>query len=152
LCAGLALGLDNTGAPRAGSGSAQLDMERSLLSLIFMKLCIFRTVAALATRAAVLLLDEPTANLDLAHQVLMFRLVKARCRSEDFSAIVITHDLNLASEFADEILLLKNGRIAAKGAPPEVLTEDHLEAVFGVKVLLDENPVSGKTRVTTLFN
>lgn len=106
---------------------------------------------ALATRSAILLLDEPTANLDLAHQALMFRLVRERCKSEDFSAIVITHDLNLASEFADRVLLLKNGRIAASGAPREVLTEENLETVFGVKVLLDENPVSRRVRVTTIY-
>ena len=107
---------------------------------------------ALATQSPILLLDEPTANLDLAHQALMFRLIKERCLNEDAAAIVITHDLNLASEFADEIILLKNGRIAAKGAPEKVLTEDHLETVFGVKVLLDTNPVSRRRRVTTLFN
>jgi iron complex transport system ATP-binding protein len=107
---------------------------------------------ALATEAPVLLLDEPTANLDLAHQSLMFRLVKERCAGEESAAIVITHDLNLASEFADLVLLLKNGRIAAQGAPAEVLTEGNLGEVFGVRVLLDENPVSRKRRVTTLFN
>ena len=132
---------------------------------------------ALATQAAILLLDEPTANLDLAHQALMFRLVKERCnagvsdasrvrqenalhagRVQDSSrdggatsAIVITHDLNLASEFADEIILLGNGKIAAKGTPREVLTEDNLSEVFGVKVLLDENPVSRRLRITTIY-
>ncbi|MGH9820945.1 MAG: ABC transporter ATP-binding protein, partial [Pyrinomonadaceae bacterium] len=70
---------------------------------------------ALATGAKILLLDEPTANLDLAHQAMMFRLVRERCDKDGFSAIVITHDLNLASEFADEIVLLKSGEIAAKG-------------------------------------
>ena len=106
---------------------------------------------ALAAGGRVLLLDEPTANLDLAHQALMFRLVRERCREKNFSAIVITHDLNLASEFADEILLMKNGRIVAKGAPRDCLTETNLEAVFGVKVLLDENPVSRRLRVTTIY-
>jgi len=106
---------------------------------------------SLATQAAILLLDEPTANLDLAHQALMFRLIKERAASEGSAAIVITHDLNLASEFADEIILLKNGRIAAQGAPAAVLTEDNLETVFGVKVLLDENPVSRRRRVTTIY-
>lgn len=106
---------------------------------------------ALATQAKILLLDEPTANLDLAHQALMFRLIKERTLAGASSSIIITHDLNLASEFADEILLLKNGRIAAQGAPPEVLTEANLQAVFGVKVLLDENPVSKKRRVTTIY-
>jgi iron complex transport system ATP-binding protein len=107
---------------------------------------------ALATEAKILLLDEPTANLDLSHQALLFRLVKERCETGDASAIVITHDLNLASEFADEILLLKNGRIIAKGKPETVLTVENLQAVFGVNVLLDENPVSKKRRVTTIYN
>ena len=106
---------------------------------------------ALATRAKILLLDEPTTNLDLAHQAMMFRLVRDRCKSGESSAIVITHDLNLASEFADEIILLKYGKIAAKGNPKAVLTEENLQAVFGVKVLLDENPFSKKRRVTTIY-
>jgi iron complex transport system ATP-binding protein len=106
---------------------------------------------ALATQAEILLLDEPTANLDLAHQALMLRLVKERCERETAAAIVITHDLNLASEFADEIILLKNGAIQSKGAPEKVLTEDNLQKVFNVKVLLDENPQSGKRRVTTIY-
>jgi len=106
---------------------------------------------ALATGAKILLLDEPTANLDLAHQAMMFRLVRDRSRSCGASAVVITHDLNLAAEFADEILLLKNGRIAAKGAPAEVLTGENINDVFSVKVLLDENPASGNVRVTNIF-
>jgi iron complex transport system ATP-binding protein len=105
---------------------------------------------ALATEAHVLLLDEPTANLDLAHQAMMFRLVRERC-ADGFSAVVVTHDLNLASEFADEILLLDNGTIAAKGAPEKVLTSENIERVFAVEVLLDENPVSKKRRVTTIY-
>jgi len=106
---------------------------------------------ALSANSEILLLDEPTANLDLAHQALMFRLVKERCDARDAAAIVITHDLNLASEFADEILLMKNGAIAAKGAPEKVLTEENLTEVFNVRVLLDENPHSGKRRVTTIY-
>lgn len=106
---------------------------------------------ALATQAEILLLDEPTANLDLAHQALMFRLVRERCKSCDSAAIVITHDLNLAAEFADEIILLDAGKIAAKGKPDEVLTEANLYKVFNVKVLLDENPVSKKKRVTAIY-
>ena len=106
---------------------------------------------ALATEAKVLLLDEPTANLDLAHQALMFRLVRERCRRGDCSAIVITHDLNLASEFADRIMLLKGGRIFAIGTPEDVLREENLKEVFDVQVLLDKNPASKKVRVTTIY-
>lgn len=106
---------------------------------------------ALATEARILLLDEPTANLDLAHQALMFRLVRERCRQDASSAIVITHDLNLASEFADRIVLLKGGRIFAMGEPQDVLREENVREVFDVQVLLDENPASKKVRVTTIY-
>jgi iron complex transport system ATP-binding protein len=106
---------------------------------------------ALATEASILLLDEPTANLDLSHQALMFRLVRRRCKTNEAAAVIVTHDLNLAAEFADEILLLKNGSIAAKGAPNEVLNAETLREVFAVEVLLDENPVSKKRRVTAIY-
>ena len=106
---------------------------------------------ALATEARILLLDEPTTNLDLAHQALMFHLVRERCRQHESSAIVITHDLNLASEFADRIMLLKNGGIFAIGTPTEVLREENMRKVFDVKVLLDENTASKKVRVTTIY-
>jgi iron complex transport system ATP-binding protein len=106
---------------------------------------------AIATNARILLLDEPTANLDLAHQAMMFRLVRERCRTLGASAVVITHDLNLASEFADEIIMLKNGKIAAKGPPTEVLTAENVRDVFAVDVMLDRNPASGNVRVTNVF-
>jgi len=106
---------------------------------------------ALATGAQTLLLDEPTANLDIAHQAMMFRLVRERCKTNNASAVVITHDLNLAAAFADRVLLLKDGKMFAIGPPRDVLTEENIAAVFGVKVLLDENPVSRNVRVTALF-
>ena len=106
---------------------------------------------AIATEAKILLLDEPTANLDLAHQAMMFRLVRQRCREASCSAIVITHDLNLAAEFADKLLLLKHGTIFAAGTAVEVLTESNIREVFDVTALLDENPASGNVRVTAVY-
>lgn len=103
---------------------------------------------ALATEAKILLLDEPTANLDLAHQALMLRLVRERCRSYESSAVIITHDLNLASEFASKILLLKRGKTIAIGKPEEVLTSKNLQEVLEIGVLLDAHPQSGKPRIT----
>ncbi len=106
---------------------------------------------ALATQARILLLDEPTANLDLSHQAILFRLVRERCETCNSSAVIITHDLNLASEFADEILLLKRGKVVAKGAPNEVLTAENLREVFEVEVFLDGHPKSGKPRITMSY-
>jgi iron complex transport system ATP-binding protein len=106
---------------------------------------------ALATNARILLLDEPTANLDLSHQVLMFNIVRERAKSCTASAIIITHDLNLASEFADEILLMKQGKIAAKGTPQDVLNSKILLEVFDTRVLVDAHPMSGKPRITMSY-
>lgn len=106
---------------------------------------------ALATQARILLLDEPTANLDLSHQAILFRLVRERCQTCNSSAVIITHDLNLASEFADEILLLKRGKVVAKGEPKDVLTADNLREVFEVEVFLDGHPKSGKPRITMSY-
>jgi len=103
---------------------------------------------ALATEAKVLLLDEPTANLDLAHQATMLRLVRGRCDQRECAAVVVTHDVNLAAEFADRVLLLKNGREIAAGTPREVLTPSLLRTVFGLEVLVDAHPVTGAPRVT----
>jgi iron complex transport system ATP-binding protein len=105
---------------------------------------------ALATEAPVLLLDEPTANLDLAHQARMLSLVRNRCDLRDVASIVITHDLNLASQYADEILLLKQGKLVARGDARSVLTPPMLKEVFAIEVLVDAHPVTGVPRVTPL--
>lgn len=106
---------------------------------------------ALATEASIFLLDEPTANLDLSHQVSLLRLMQKKCKTEQAAAVVITHDLNAAAEFADRILLLKQGNLVAVGKPGEVLTEENLREAFGVRVLLDQHPVSNNLRITTIY-
>ncbi|PYS24052.1 MAG: hypothetical protein DMF72_07010 [Acidobacteria bacterium] len=103
---------------------------------------------ALATEAKFLLLDEPTANLDLAHQAMMLRLVRGRCDRADTAAVVVTHDVNLAAEFATRVMLLKDGHTIAVGLPEEVLTVDLLKKVFDLQVLVDAHPVSGAPRIT----
>jgi len=103
---------------------------------------------ALATEAKFLLLDEPTANLDLAHQAMMLRLVRGRCDRGDTAAVVVTHDVNLAAEFATRVILLKDGRTIAVGSPDEVLTAELLKQVFDLRVLVDAHPISGAPRIT----
>src|SRR5437870_10851012 len=103
---------------------------------------------ALATDAKIFLLDEPTANLDLAHQATMLALVRARCDRGDTAAVVVTHDVNLAAEFADEVMLMKSGKTVAVGPPREALTPELLGAVFDLRVLVDAHPISGAPRIT----
>jgi iron complex transport system ATP-binding protein len=105
---------------------------------------------ALATEASFLLLDEPTANLDLSHQARLLALVRNRCDQRQASALVVTHDLNLAAQFADRILLMRNGKVVRLGKPEEVLTPQLLNEVFEVEVLVDAHPISGAPRVTPI--
>jgi iron complex transport system ATP-binding protein len=103
---------------------------------------------ALATEAPILLLDEPTANLDLSHQATLLSLVRARCDQHRAAALVVTHDINLAANFADNILLMKQGRTVQSGSPQEVLRPEILQDVFEIRVLVDAHPVTGGPRVT----
>ena len=105
---------------------------------------------ALATEASVLLLDEPTANLDLSHQATLLALVRNRCDKRKASSLVVTHDLNLAAQFADRILLMRDGKVVRFGTPEEVLTPQLLNEVFEVEVLVDAHPISGAPRVTPI--
>jgi iron complex transport system ATP-binding protein len=103
---------------------------------------------ALTTEARVLLLDEPTANLDLAHQAALLALVRRRCDQRNVAAIVVTHDVNLAAEFSDYVLLMRGGDGVAFGRPTEVLTEELLRDVFSIRVLVDPHPITGVPRIT----
>ncbi len=96
---------------------------------------------ALAQEAEVLLLDEPTANLDLKHQMEVMKLLKDLV-SKGMTVAIAIHDLNLASMFADKIVMMKNGKIFAVGKPKDVITPENVESVYDVKVkILDVNGV-----------
>jgi iron complex transport system ATP-binding protein len=103
---------------------------------------------ALATEAPILLLDEPTANLDLSHQATLLTLVRNRCDQHRTAALVVTHDINLAAQFADAIFLMKQGRRVNSGRPVDVLIPEILREVFQIRVLVDAHPVTGAPRVT----
>lgn len=107
---------------------------------------------ALAQQAKLLLLDEPTANADIAHQVSLLNLVRTLTRqrglSDSLGALVVTHEINLAAEFADRVALLKDGKLLACGAPTKVMTSEWLEKLFETSLLVDSHPVSGNPRVS----
>jgi iron complex transport system ATP-binding protein len=101
---------------------------------------------ALAQEAPALLLDEPTAALDPEHQIHLLELVRALARAGSAVAVV-THDLNLTSQFASRVLLLDRGRTAAEGTVEEVLTPEVLEPVYGPRLLFQRFPGSGRPLV-----
>jgi iron complex transport system ATP-binding protein len=107
---------------------------------------------ALATEAPILLLDEPTANLDLSHQATLLALVRNRCDRKEAAALVVTHDINLAAQFADNLILMKQGRAVHTGTPEQVLQPQILQDVFEVTVLVDAHPVTGGPRVTPVHD
>lgn len=101
---------------------------------------------ALAQEPRLMLLDEPVSHLDIRHQVELLDLLK-RLNKRGLTVIVTLHDLNLASEYCDELILMDEGRISAKGAPEEILTYQTIEKVYKTPVIVKENPVSKKPYV-----
>jgi iron complex transport system ATP-binding protein len=105
---------------------------------------------ALAQEPEVILLDEPTTNLDIHHQIEFLDLILALNREKGLTILMASHDLNLASEFCDRLILLQKGGIFKMGSPQEVITRENIERVYGCGVWVDQNPVSGMPRITLL--
>ena len=103
---------------------------------------------ALAQMPQVLLLDEPTAFLDLQHQIEICTIVRRLNEERGLTVVLVSHDLNLASQYCDQILMLKAGALFRFGSPDEVIDVDVLRAVYGCDVLVDRHPESGVPRVT----
>jgi iron complex transport system ATP-binding protein len=105
---------------------------------------------ALAQQPSLLILDEPTAHLDIAYQVELLDLTWRLNRERGLTVIAVLHDLNLAALYASRILMMREGRPVAHGAPPEVLTEENVAAVYGSRVRVVEVPEEGRPHVMLL--
>jgi iron complex transport system ATP-binding protein len=103
---------------------------------------------ALAQAPQILLLDEPTAFLDLQHQIAICSILRRLKEERGLTVVLVSHDLNLASQYCDRVLMLKGGTLFRLGAPQEVIDVDVLRAVYGCDVLIDRHPESGVPRVT----
>ena len=101
---------------------------------------------ALAQEPRLLVLDEPTANLDLRHEMQLFELVRALVERERLAVVLVTHHVNLAARFADRVLLLAGGRPAGSGAPDAVLTPESVARVFDWPVAVTQ--FDGRPQVT----
>ncbi|GAB6268383.1 MAG: ABC transporter ATP-binding protein [Smithella sp.] len=105
---------------------------------------------ALAQEPKVLLLDESTVFLDLKHQSQFLALLRQLNTMQKLTVIFVTHDINLAAQNADRIILLYSGKIYAIGKPAEVITAANIKEVYDVDVLVDQNPQNGLPRMTLL--
>lgn len=102
---------------------------------------------ALAQEPRLLLLDEPTAHLDLNHQVDIALLMQRLNREQGLTVLWVSHDVNLAAEFCDRLLMLKAGQIIADGAPAETITPQELREVYGMDFHVSPSPLSGRPLV-----
>ena len=102
---------------------------------------------ALCQNPELLLLDEPTSHLDIAHQVRILDILKRFNKINGLTVIIVLHDLNLASQYCDRLLLLNNGEIYKTGSPEDVLTYQIIEEVYKTVVIVENNPISLKPYV-----
>ena len=103
---------------------------------------------AICQEPDIILLDEPTASLDLAYQVRIMDLMEQLKNEKGITVVMVSHDVNLAAMYADHLLLLHKGQVLCQGLPDEVITYQTLEAAYGCTLLVDESPLGKSPRVT----
>lgn len=106
--------------------------------------------AVLAQESGILLLDEPTTFLDIAHQIDVLELCRTLNRAHGVTIVAVLHDLNHAACYASRIVLMRDGGILAEGTPDEVLTEERVEAAYGLACRVVPDPVAGTPLVVPL--
>lgn len=105
---------------------------------------------ALAQQSEIIFLDEPTAHLDINFQVEVLHLVKREITENHKTGVVVLHDLNLAAEFCDRLIMLRDGEVYASGTPDEVITAENVRKVYGTAVWIRRHPTSGRPYVLSM--
>lgn len=147
-----------TGLPEGDDDEEIIDSSLAATDTTHLRLRTFPTLSggekarvslsrALAQRTGVLLLDEPTAAVDLRHQEIVLELARAVADAGG-AVVVVLHDLALAAAWADRMVMIADGRVRADGPPAEVLTPDLIHEVYQQPVLVHRHPVTGDLLVT----
>ena len=105
---------------------------------------------ALAQEPRVILLDEPTSFLDLKYKREIFRLISSLSTDKGLSVVLVSHDIDLVAQYCHRLIMLKNGSIYEMGESEKVITASNIEAVYECPVLVDQNPASGRPRVSII--
>jgi iron complex transport system ATP-binding protein len=105
---------------------------------------------ALAQEPHILLLDEPTMHLDLAHQMSLLSLVRRFCADRGLAVLAAMHDINLSALYFDRVVVLGDGTMAAAGTPDEVVSASLVEQAFGTRVAVHHHPISGVPQILLL--
>lgn len=106
---------------------------------------------ALAQETPLLLLDEPISQLDINHQIEILSVLQSLTH-QGSTVICVIHDLNLASQYCDEIIMLDQGAVYATGAPHKVMTQENIRAVFGLDVMIRTHPTTGKLYLIPIYH
>jgi len=97
---------------------------------------------ALTQQPKAMLLDEPTANLDINHQIEILNLVRSLCREQSLTVVIALHDLNLAAQYCDWMVMLNGGKVHAEGTPLDILTAQNIKQVYGAEVFVYPHPIN----------
>jgi iron complex transport system ATP-binding protein len=99
---------------------------------------------ALAQQTNIMLLDEPVSQLDIQHQIEILDILKKLTEEKKLTVIMSLHDLNLAAQYCDKLILMDKGRVFKEGTPSEIVEEENIQKVYGMKVCIMKNPHTGK--------
>ena len=102
---------------------------------------------ALAQESNIMILDEPISQLDIHHQIEIMDTIKSLNKKFNITVITVLHDLNIASQYSDCLILVDKGKIASVGEPEEVLSEANIKKIYNMNVITIKNPVTGKPHV-----
>lgn len=102
---------------------------------------------ALAQEPQILILDEPISHLDLPHQVELMALIRKMAQEKGITVLAIIHDLNLALDYSDYVVMMQGGQVHYSGIPTEIISERSIREIYGLEVCMIQNPVTGNPHV-----
>lgn len=105
---------------------------------------------ALAQNPSIILLDEPTSHLDINHQMEILSLLRKLNKEKGTTIVVVIHDINLASRYSDEVIMLNEGKIIGIGSPEKVITKENIEFAYNLKVVIEKNKYTDSVYLTAL--